>query len=179
MFEGGDLARPELPRPSCRVVLVCGPVGAGKSTYVRERARPVDIVIDFDTIAAEWGYGRDRPSWVIGELLEERNNRLAALAHLPADSLAYVVLTAPSRRLRAWWCEQLGVRPSDLIVLVPARAELYRRIMNDPERVTVRALHLQLAAKWFKQEDANDPGSVRRGVDAHGNPTDPLHAWNR
>ena len=82
-------------------------------------------------------------------------------------------------RLRAWWCEQLGVRPSDLIVLVPARAELYRRIMNDPERVTVRALHLQLAAKWFKQEDANDPGSVRRGVDAHGNPTDPLHAWNR
>jgi len=179
MFEGGDLARPELPRPSCRVVLVCGPVGAGKSTYVRERARPVDIVIDFDTIAAEWGYGRDRPSWVIGELLEERNARLAALASEPVDRVAYVIIAAPSQRLRRWWCEQLGVRASDLIVLVPARAEIYRRIMNDPERVAMRALHLQLAAKWFKQEESNDPGSVRRGVDAHGNPTDPLHAWNR
>lgn len=179
MFEGGDLSRPELPRPNCRVIMVCGPVGAGKSTYVREHARECDIVIDFDEIAAEWGYGRDRPSYVIGELLEERNNRLAALAGEPIDRVAYVVLTAPSQRLRAWWCQQLGVRPSDLIVLVPERAEIYRRIMADEDRKSVRALHLQLAAQWFKREDANDPGTVRRGVDAHGNPTDPLHAWNR
>jgi AAA domain len=179
MFEGGELARPELPRPTCRVVLVCGPPGAGKTTYVQKRARPVDIVIDLDLIAAEWGVGRERPSYLVGELLEERNNRLAALAHLPADALAYVVLTAPSHRLRAWWCEQLGVRVSDLVLLVPPRAEIYRRIMNDPERIAVRALHLQLAAKWFKLEAANDPGVMRRGVDAQGNPTDPLHAWNR
>jgi hypothetical protein len=179
MLDGGNLARPELPRPSCRVVLVCGPPGAGKTTYAKQHARPADIVIDLDLIADEWGYGRDRPSYLVAELLEERNSRLAALAHLPADSLAYVVLTAPSHRLRAWWCETLGVRPGDLILLLPARAEIYRRIMNDPARVAARALHLQLAAKWFKQEESNDPGVMRRGVDAHGNPTDPLHAWNR
>jgi hypothetical protein len=88
-------------------------------------------------------------------------------------------MTAPSHSLRHWWCAALGVRPADLILLLPPRTEIYRRIMNDPERVAVRALHLQLAAKWFIQERANDPGALKRGIDAQGNPTDPLHPWNR
>ena len=48
--EYGDIARPDLPRPNCRVKLVCGPVAAGKSTYVRRFAGKGDIVIDLDTI---------------------------------------------------------------------------------------------------------------------------------
>lgn len=34
-----------------RIVVVIGPPAAGKTTYVREHAKPADVVIDLDTIA--------------------------------------------------------------------------------------------------------------------------------
>jgi hypothetical protein len=89
------------------------------------------------------------------------------------------VLTAPSRALRQWWSDRLGVRRDDLVLLVPPRTELYRRIMADPDRAPVRRRHLELAAQWFIRERDNDPGILRSGHDASGNPTDPLHPWNR
>ena len=159
--------------------LICGPPAAGKSTHVAAHAAPGDIVIDFDAIAAEWGFGRERPSDVIGMLLEERNARLAALAHEPSDRVAWVILTAPSRCLRAWWCERLGVRAADLVVLVPTPQELQRRIFADPERNELRQAQMTLVVKWFRQERDNDPGMLKPGHDAKGYPLDPLHPWNR
>jgi hypothetical protein len=37
------------------LVIVTGPPCAGKTTYVREHARPGDIIIDFDAMAAAFG----------------------------------------------------------------------------------------------------------------------------
>jgi AAA domain-containing protein len=179
MTDIAELARPQLPMPACRVMLVCGPPAAGKSTYVRARAKPDDIVIDFDEIATEYGYNRDRPSWVVGELLEDRNARLANLASEPPERIAWVTLCAPSRALRRWWCEALNVRAEDLVMLVPPPKELYRRVMNDPARRSTRVKNLQLLARWFKLERSNDPGIVRAACDGDGYPTDPLHPWNR
>jgi hypothetical protein len=51
MWDGGDLARPDLPMPACRVKLVCGPPAAGKTTYVLHNFTPGDIIIDLDVIA--------------------------------------------------------------------------------------------------------------------------------
>src|SRR5262245_57291967 len=113
----GALARPDLPSPGCRVRLVCGPPAAGKTTYVKTHAQPDDIVIDLDEIAREQGVGRDRSGLAVELLLEERNARLEALALEPAERTAWVVLTAPSRTLRRWWCQVLGVKPGDLVVL--------------------------------------------------------------
>jgi hypothetical protein len=146
---------------------------------VRAHAGAGDIVIDLDDIAREHGYDRDRPTWAVGLLLEDRNARLEALAREPADRVAWVILTAPSRRLRQWWREQLNVRADDLVVLVPDTRELYRRITSDPDRRRVRTLHLRLAAKWFILERRNDPGILKGDCDEDGNPTDPLHPWNR
>jgi hypothetical protein len=179
--EYGDIARPDLPRPNCRVKLVCGPVAAGKSTYVRRFAGKGDIVIDLDTIAKERGFTRDRPQGEVGNLLRERNKRLAALASEPKERVAWVIMSAPSRALRAWWCEALGVRvqAGDLIVITQDRQELRRRIMSDPDRMQVRGLHLWLVDKWLERERWNDPGPAKSGVDADGFPTDPLHPLNK
>jgi 5-methylcytosine-specific restriction enzyme A len=147
----GSLSKPNLPRPNCKVKLICGPPAAGKSTYIRTYAGPNDIIIDLDMIARQHGLGRHRPD-AAPTLLRERNQRLAALAHEPIDRVAWVIVGAPSKQLREWWCSMLGVLPNDLIVLVPTRTELRRRVLNDPDRDNVIDLHLSLIDRWFARE---------------------------
>jgi hypothetical protein len=111
-----ELARPTLrQKPSCKVKLICGPPASGKSTYVKAHAGPQDIVIDSDLIAREQGWGRERPSQAVGEILDERNRRLMALADAPADRQVWVIIGGASPSLRQWWREALAVAPSDLI----------------------------------------------------------------
>ena len=179
MSDLAERIRPDLPRPTCRVKMVCGPPAAGKTTYVRKHAAPGDIVIDLDLIAREYGYGLDRPSWVIGDMLEDRNARLANLAHEPPERVAWFVISAPSASLRRWWREALNVQRDDLVLLVPPWQELHRRIMADPARRDVRMRHLQLVMQWFRRERDNDPGIHKGSAGADGYPTDPLHPWNR
>lgn len=149
----GSLTRPILPMPTCRVKLVCGPPAAGKSTYVKANAAPGDIIIDIDYIARQHGLGRQRPDDATRTLLMDRNQRLAALAKQPADRTAWVILTAPSSKLRIWWCNMLGVLPDDMIVLMPTRDELYRRVRADPDRDDVRYHHMNLIDQWFDREN--------------------------
>jgi 5-methylcytosine-specific restriction protein A len=148
----GDLVRPELlPKPTCQVWLICGPPASGKSTFVRANSSKGDIVIDLDAIAREYGMGRERLSEATPMLLLDRNERLAALATEPPTTTAWVIMGGASQELRQWWCNTLGVEPDHLIVLVPPRAELYRRIMGDPDRRSVQHLHMRLVDKWFMQ----------------------------
>jgi 5-methylcytosine-specific restriction enzyme A len=148
----GSYTQPCLPRPGCRVRLICGPPASGKSTYVRDNAKPEDIVIDLDVIARGYGFGRNRPENVTTALLQDRNRRLAALAKEPAGRTAWVILTAPGQRLRQWWSEALGVQQGDVVVLLPPMAELQRRIMNDPERKRICDLQLQWIDQWMTRE---------------------------
>jgi 5-methylcytosine-specific restriction protein A len=149
----GDLVRPErLPKPTCEVWLICGPPASGKSTFVRANSKAGDIVIDLDTIAREYGLGRERPSEATAMLLLHRNDRFAALATEPPERVAWVIMGGASEQLRQWWCSALGVEPDHLILLVPPREELQQRIMNDPDRRSVRHLHMWLVDKWFMQD---------------------------
>lgn len=147
----GSLTHPHLPKPTCRVMLICGPPAAGKSTYVRDHAAPADIIIDLDTIARQLGMGRHRPDSA-RPLLLERNRRLAALAHEPATRTAWVIVTAPSKRTRQWWCTALGVQPTDMVLLIPTRSELYRRVQNDPERYEIIGNQMLIIDRWFARE---------------------------
>lgn len=47
--------RMEAWRQGPHITLVYGPPGAGKTTYVRERAKPGDLVVDYDAIAEALG----------------------------------------------------------------------------------------------------------------------------
>jgi len=153
----GDAVQPELPRPSCTVMLVCGPPCAGKSRYVREHAREGDTVIDLDEIAKEQGFGRDRPADVAGQLLHDRNQRLAELAGKPRSHVAWVIIAAPSRQLREWWRNKLNAR---ITLLVPSREVLLERAAADPERQGMLPLQQKLIDQWFDRE-LNSRSEVR------------------
>jgi hypothetical protein len=165
-----------LPMPACRVILVCGPPASGKSTWVRQRVVPGDIEIDVDAIAKEMGYDRDRAGAPVDVLLKERNDRLAALSGRSTGT-AYVIVTAPSQMLRAWWQHTLGVAPTDVVVLKPSREELRRRVLADPDRRWVVDLHFRLIDEWLERERNDNPGYVSAECDEGGYPTDQLHPW--
>jgi hypothetical protein len=141
---------------------------------VRQCARSDDIVVDLDAIARDSGIDRDD----VGELLRRRNVQLAALADEPPDRVAWVIVTAPSRSLRAWWMQTLGVGPQDLTLLIPTHVELRARIAADPERRHALVQQFRMVDDWFARERDNDPGLAKRGITDDGFPTDPLHRWN-
>lgn len=156
----GSPTKPNLPRPSCRVMLVCGPPAAGKTTHVRAYAKPDDLIIDLDAIADDYGVGRVRADDVLLSLLHKRNDRLAALAREPAERVAWVIVSAPTHKLRQWWCSALGVQANDVVLLVPPRSELHRRAMNDPARTPFIDQHLLWIDGWLARETGHWPEPI-------------------
>jgi 5-methylcytosine-specific restriction protein A len=167
-----------LPKPGCTVIMVCGPPGSGKSTYADQHKGPLDTVIDFDRIAAEYGFERGQcPVSMLGVILAERNRRIAELEHAPSSHKAWVILHGASKTLRNWWQAKLGA--ADVVVLTPAKPELERRIKADPQRHRTTGRDLRLVEQWYARERADDVGHVRRGCDVNGNPLDELHPWRQ
>jgi len=143
-----NLTHPSLPRPTCKVRLVCGAPASGKSTYVQEHAGPDDIVIDLDMIAAEYGIGRNRRAGELERILADRNRRLAALAYQQPEQIAWVIISAPGHSQREWWRKMLG--DAELIFLTAEPRELRRRALADPSRD--KRLSMKLIDKWLFQE---------------------------
>ncbi len=123
------------------VTLVCGPPCAGKTTYVRGRARPGEVVLDADTLGeAEMRRGIDR---------------VAAMA----DGVAWVIRCAPGPDERARLAVQLGA--TDVIVLRPDNDTLFARARRRPSPgQAVRAVR-----RWLAIEAGREPEPARSRLD--------------
>lgn len=98
--------------------VVCGPPGSGKTTWVRQHAKPGDIVFDFDDIASAVGYAgqplsRDNqkrlPFAVAQATLAMREGLLTWLAATPLhEANTYVIVSDASEAERI--AERLGAR---------------------------------------------------------------------
>ncbi len=123
-----------LPMPRVPVQAVCGPPGSGKSTYVRERAQPGDLVLDVDEIAVEL---TRKPLYhatsdEVAAALRVRNKRLADLAAVDCPyPRAWLIVTGSTPEVRDFWARKLG-RP--VHVLTTTKAEWMERIRADPRR---------------------------------------------
>lgn len=126
---GGSLYRPAwIPRPACKVVLVCGAPASGKSTYVTRHRRAEDVVVCLDEIAQRisgtGGHDWDRSRWLV-PALDERNRMLAALESAPRHITAWVVMTLASVADRAWWKKQVH---AEVRVVVADRGICHQRM---------------------------------------------------
>lgn len=122
-----------LPEPTKPLIVVCGPPGAGKTTYVREHATDSDLTLDLDDLAVEV---TGKPLWQCTHLersrtIRERNHRLAQFARGKTDHPAcYLIATAGTFRQRKFWMD----KGAELVVLDVDRDECKRRVMDDTTR---------------------------------------------
>lgn len=133
----GASTHPEwLPRPACRVVLVTGPPGAGKSTYCQQQAQAGDTIIDLDecyrAVAGKSGHDMtldERRPW-IAPVLRYRNKLIADLAENHAGD-AYLIVAAPLRSRVEWWMKKLG---AEHVLLDPGLDVCVARVKGQPVR---------------------------------------------
>lgn len=138
------------------LTIVCGAPGSGKSTWVREHARPDDIVIDMDQIKSRLSgtsiYSAE-PRWT-GPALEERNRLLRSLSGSPTSSRAWFIVSAPEPAEQQWWQARLG---GSVHVMDTPEDECVRRINADHRRIGHRDRMVERCREWH----AKARGEVR------------------
>lgn len=126
-----------------RVTLVYGPPCGGKTTWVAERSRPGDVVLDFDDIARQYGSKRQwRHDPAIAAQAESvMRHRMRELKNF--DGVAFIIRAAPTLAQRAEIDGMVGL--TDAVACVPSVGACLARARRDrrPEG-TVGAIR-----RWF------------------------------
>jgi hypothetical protein len=165
---------PSIQRPKCKVILVSGPPGSGKSFYVRQHAKQSDVVIDLDEIIAEISgeelYG-SRSDALLTQALLERNRRLSKLSEADGNTVAWVIACAPGDSF-AWWRRALyGPR---VVSIVPPKWKCEEQIKADQRRSADVSRHLKACSDWYErnahdaQRRRNMTSSARGSEGWHG-----------
>jgi hypothetical protein len=108
------------------LTIITGPPCAGKTTYMREHAKPGDIVVDFDAIAQALGspvsHGCDRHVWKVA--IEARDAAIkAAVGQSQQGATAWIIDSRPTPAARQAYT-RAGAR---IVDLTAAPGELHRR----------------------------------------------------
>jgi hypothetical protein len=113
------------------LTVIIGPPCSGKSTYVREHARPGDVVIDFDIIAQAFGSPDGHGHARMFELVTVAAWSAAVTAAISCHrrgARVWIVDTDPHKARR----QRYHIAGARFVRLAAPRAELHRRA--DAER---------------------------------------------
>lgn len=139
-------------KPRIPVTIVCGPVGAGKSTYVAQHAGPNDIVIDLDVIRARLARVgvHDVAAGSTAAALDERNRILKSLADDITHDKAWFIVSAPDPKDRETWAKKLN---GNAVVIDTPIEECIQRIRADPSRRGQWDRMEKLAREWWEKQN--------------------------
>lgn len=130
------------------IQIVTGPPCGGKSTYITDRAKPGDIIVDMDRIALALTAEGTAP-FTYSQRIRQVAERARAAAVTEALIVAqgeryqnvYIIHTDPSPDQRAYY-RAMGGR---IIECNPGREECYRRLESRPKE------NHAIAKKWIDE----------------------------
>jgi hypothetical protein len=113
----GKTARETFAKPS-NVTLVAGPPCAGKNTYVRQHAKPGDLIVDFDAIITALGGAgdHDQPDLLRPYAFDARDAVVERLFTRRSPlRAAWIILSAPKAADR----DRYRARGAHVVLLLP------------------------------------------------------------
>ena len=139
------------------VIVVAGAPGSGKTTFVRERMKEGDLVVDLDAITAALNLGQwyEKTPGVFHVALDVRDFLLRRILQPSEIRTAWVITSEADAAERADLAERLkAVR---VIVLETSAGECIRRITADPRRSQLSAQWGAIVQQWWSTYRPN-PG---------------------
>lgn len=149
----GSFGRPVLQR----VIVVCGPPAAGKSTYVANRASVGDLVVDVDRIfeALSGQPYYDKPGALLPFVLAARDAVLSRLERPSPVGRAWIITGGADSRER----ERLErTFKAHVVVLETSTEECLRRLRQDPRRANRAGEWEPLIRDWWRLYTRRDRG---------------------
>lgn len=131
------------------LTIVSGPPCSGKTTYIKDRAKPADTVIDLDGIMMRlapnyrhWSGALDRS--LFNKAVRARNAMLGSLKD-KTEGQAWFIVSAPTKAERDWWQGKLG---GETVLLHPGTDECKKRAIERGTPNAVKGVEAwELAAK--------------------------------
>lgn len=150
------------PAVATSVTVVCGPPGAGKTTYVRERAMWGDLVVDVDTLwTALSGLPLyDKPDPLLPFVLACRDAIYDRLSRANEVRQAWVITGGAKSQDRAAWRQ----RGAKVVVIETQAAVAIARIRRDETRAKRAALLERLVRDWWAEYRRDDGDEIVEGV---------------
>lgn len=152
-MDGIELLPRDLQPAVCRLHIVCGSPGSGKSTFVQRNKSPGDEVIDLDEIISELSgqamFQADKAAWM-APALESRNKRLRLLSSGDPARVVWFIVSAAGIEHREWWTREL--RPVQLHLMRTPFHECEARIRSDQRRAPFVQAHLAALAEYIHRE---------------------------
>lgn len=138
---------PEWLEPVPRLTIVFGCAGSGKSTWVRQQAKPDDVVLDLDQLIADIGgkplYKGNKKDYALA--VRKRNSMLIEMSKF--NQSGYLIVTGSTRAQRRWWVQKL--KPCRVKIMYTSKDDCVERIMNDDRRtMSVKQNHIKSVWKW-------------------------------
>jgi len=150
-FGNIELYPKELTASRIPLIIVCGPPGSGKITYVQQNKGVNDLVIDLDEIKTRLSglplYQAD-DRW-LKPAIDERNKLLRRLSTTYDYNRAWFIVGAPSRMEREFWRNTL--RPEKVVVLETPERICIERIRNDERREHIALRQIDAVRKWWAE----------------------------
>lgn len=144
-------ARPGLLPATVPVVVVAGPPGSGKTTYVETRKQWGDLVVDVDALYIALSGGLpwyEKPIGLLPFVCEARDAVIARLSRSSEIRRAWII-TGETNRDKVE--SMVASMNAQLVVMETSEMECLRRIAMDERRKDKAELWRPLVSDWFRQ----------------------------